>query len=89
MKKEQLKTREQEIDKAIKTQNNNIVIDDIGQMYDPTNIEEIQYVWVSSKEKKPLENLINELELKIKNQGIITNARDEDNLYKLKKMRNK
>jgi hypothetical protein len=38
-------------------------------------------------EDKHIETLINELELKIKNQGMITNARDENLLENLKSIR--
>jgi len=54
------------------------VIDDIGQIYDPTKVNE----------DKNIDTLINELELKIKNQGIITNARDEELLSNLKSIKN-
>ena len=53
------------------------VIDDVGQMYDPTEVNE----------DKDINHLINELELKIKNQGMITNARDENLLENLKSIR--
>jgi len=50
-----------------------IVIDDIGQIYNPINDE--------------LDKLISDLKLKIKNQGMITNARDEIFLASLIKER--
>ena len=53
------------------------VIDDVGQMYDPTKVNK----------DKDINHLINELELKIKNQGMITNARDENLLENLKSIR--
>tara|TARA_B100001939_G_scaffold323716_1_gene315152 strand:- start:603 stop:791 length:189 start_codon:yes stop_codon:yes gene_type:complete len=53
------------------------VIDDIGQIYDPTKVNE----------DKHIDTMINELELKIKNQGMITNARDEDLLINLKSIK--
>ena len=53
------------------------VIDDIGQMYDPTEVNE----------DKDINHWIKELELKIKNQGMITNARDENLLENLKSIR--
>ena len=53
------------------------VIDDVGQMYDPTEVNK----------DKDINHLINELELKIKNQGMITNARDENLLENLKSIR--
>ena len=53
------------------------VIDDVGQMYDPSKVNE----------DKDINHLINELELKIKNQGMITNARDENLLENLKSIR--
>ena len=53
------------------------VIDDIGQMYDPTEVNE----------DKDINYWIKELELKIKNQGMITNARDENLLENLKSIR--
>ena len=46
-------------------------------MYDPTKVNE----------DKDINHLINELELKIKNQGMITNARDENLLENLKSIR--
>ena len=55
------------------------VIDDIGQIYDPTKVNE----------DKNIDTVIKELELKIKNQGMITNAFDEEllsNLKSIKKM---
>ena len=54
------------------------VIDDIGQIYDPTKVNE----------DKNIDTLIKELELKIKNQGMITNARDEELLSNLKSIKN-
>jgi len=53
------------------------VIDDIGQIYDPTKVNE----------DKNIDTVIKELELKIKNQGIITNARDENLLENLKSIK--
>ena len=53
------------------------VIDDIGQMYDPTEVNE----------DKDINHWIKELELKIKNQGMITNARDENLLENLKSIK--
>ena len=53
------------------------VIDDVGQMYDPTEVNE----------DKDINHWIKELELKIKNQGMITNARDENLLENLKSIR--
>tara|TARA_Y100000768_G_scaffold118742_1_gene87743 strand:+ start:1191 stop:1376 length:186 start_codon:yes stop_codon:yes gene_type:complete len=53
------------------------VIDDIGQIYDPTKVNE----------DKNIDTMIKELELKIKNQGMITNARDENLLENLKSIR--
>tara|TARA_B100000459_G_C8589441_1_gene207034 strand:- start:611 stop:796 length:186 start_codon:yes stop_codon:yes gene_type:complete len=53
------------------------VIDDIGQIYDPTKVNE----------DKNIDTVIKELELKIKNQGMITNARDENLLENLKSIR--
>ena len=53
------------------------VIDDIGQIYDPTKVNE----------DKNIDTVIKELELKIKNQGMITNARDENLLENLKSIK--
>ena len=57
--------------------NNDKVIDDVGQNYNPTEV----------KKEKHIDTLIKELELKIKNQGMITNARDEDLLDNLKSIK--
>jgi len=54
------------------------VIDDIGQIYDPTKVNE----------DKNIDTLIKELELKIENQGMIVNARDEELLSNLKSIKN-
>ena len=51
------------------------VIDDIGQCV------------VEVNEDKDINHWIKELELKIKNQGMITNARDENLLENLKSIR--
>ena len=55
------------------------VIDDIGQIYDPTKVNE----------DKNIDTIISELELKIKNQGMITNERDEQLLINLKSIKRK
>ncbi len=57
--------------------NNDKVIDDVGQIYNPTEVNK----------DKHIDTLIEELELKIKNQGMITNAFDEDLLDNLKSIK--
>ena len=49
----------------------------LGQIYNPTEVNK----------DKHIDTLIKELELKIKNQGMIINARDEDLLDNLKSIK--